>query len=110
MGDEAVASICTTPRVAVLGCAIDVVTLDEAVAAVEARGGSREPRPHVAIKGAKLVRLKHDQQLRDVVAGCELVTADGQAVVWASRVLRRALPEGVTGIQLIGPLLAPCGT
>ena len=59
----------------------------------------------MAINAAKLVRLQRDQQLRDVVAGCELVTADGQAVVWASRVLRRPLPERVTGIDLMDALL-----
>jgi N-acetylglucosaminyldiphosphoundecaprenol N-acetyl-beta-D-mannosaminyltransferase len=105
MGDKPVTSICATPRVAVLGCAIDVVTLDDAVTAVEARIASREPCQHVAINAAKLVRLQRDQQLRDVVAGCELVTADGQAVVWASRVLRRPLPERVTGIDLMDALL-----
>lgn len=110
MGDKPVTSICATPRAAVLGCAIDVVTLDDAVTAVEARIASREPCQHVAINAAKLVRLQRDQQLRDVVAGCELVTADGQAVVWASRVLRRPLPERVTGIDLMDALLARAST
>src|SRR3954454_7409398 len=104
--DEPVASICAAHRVALLGCMIDAVTLEGAVAAVEARIESREPCQHVAINAAKLVRLQRDQQLREVVAGCELVTADGQAVVWASRVLRRPLPERVTGIDLMDTLLA----
>jgi N-acetylglucosaminyldiphosphoundecaprenol N-acetyl-beta-D-mannosaminyltransferase len=106
MGDEPVTGIWAAPRVAVLGCAIDAVTLDDAVTAVEARIASREPCQHVAINAAKLVRLQRDQQLRDAVAGCELVTADGQAVVWASRALRRPLPERVAGIDLMDALLA----
>jgi N-acetylglucosaminyldiphosphoundecaprenol N-acetyl-beta-D-mannosaminyltransferase len=85
----------------VLGCAIDAVDLEQAVDAIEERIVRREPCQHVAINAAKLVRLQRDAQLRDVIAGCELVTADGQAVVWAARVLGRPLPERVTGIELM---------
>jgi N-acetylglucosaminyldiphosphoundecaprenol N-acetyl-beta-D-mannosaminyltransferase len=101
VGDKPVASICSAPRAVVLGCPIDVVTLHEAVAAIERRIVRREPCQHVAINAAKLVRLQRDHELRDVVAGCELVTADGQAVVWAARVLGSRLPERVTGIDLM---------
>ncbi|OLB91915.1 MAG: hypothetical protein AUI15_22095 [Actinobacteria bacterium 13_2_20CM_2_66_6] len=52
----------------------------------------------MSINAAKLVRFQHDQELRDAVETCELVTADGQAVVWAARVLGRPLPERVAGI------------
>jgi len=41
-----------------------------------------------------------------VIDDCELVTADGQAVVWAARLLGQPLPERVTGIDLMDALLA----
>jgi N-acetylglucosaminyldiphosphoundecaprenol N-acetyl-beta-D-mannosaminyltransferase len=88
----------------VLGCAIDAVDLDEAVAVIEERIVRREPCQHVAINAAKLVRLQRDPRLRDVIEGCELVTADGQAVVWAARILGRPLPGRVTGIDLMDAL------
>jgi N-acetylglucosaminyldiphosphoundecaprenol N-acetyl-beta-D-mannosaminyltransferase len=95
------ASICSAPRSIVLGCAIDAVTLEDAVDAIENRIVQRESCQHVAINAAKVVRLQHDAQLRDVITGCELVTADGQAVVWAARILGRPLPGRVTGIDLM---------
>ncbi|MDX6489961.1 MAG: N-acetylglucosaminyldiphosphoundecaprenol N-acetyl-beta-D-mannosaminyltransferase [Gaiellaceae bacterium] len=95
------ASICSAPRAVVLGSAIDAVTLDEAVDAIEVRIVRREPCQHVAINAAKVVRLQHDAQLRNVIAGCELVTADGQAIVWAGRLLGQPLPGRVTGIDLM---------
>jgi N-acetylglucosaminyldiphosphoundecaprenol N-acetyl-beta-D-mannosaminyltransferase len=58
----------------------------------------------MAINAAKLVKLRDDAWLRDIVAGCELVNADGQAVVWASRVLGTPLPERVAGIDLMQEL------
>ena len=34
---------------------------------------------HMAINAAKLVTMRDDARLREIVAGCELVSADGQA-------------------------------
>nr|WP_240940133.1 WecB/TagA/CpsF family glycosyltransferase [Planosporangium flavigriseum] len=49
--------------------------------------------------------MRRDPQLHAAVTGCDLVVADGQSVVWASRVLRTRLPERVTGIDLFIRLL-----
>jgi N-acetylglucosaminyldiphosphoundecaprenol N-acetyl-beta-D-mannosaminyltransferase len=38
-----------------------------------------------------------------------LINADGQPIVWASRLLGRALKERVTGIDLFGALIDRCG-
>jgi N-acetylglucosaminyldiphosphoundecaprenol N-acetyl-beta-D-mannosaminyltransferase len=61
---------------------------------------------HVAINTAKLVALQDEPRLRDIVNGCGLVNADGQGVVWASRLLRDPLPGRVPGIDLMLRLLA----
>jgi N-acetylglucosaminyldiphosphoundecaprenol N-acetyl-beta-D-mannosaminyltransferase len=46
-----------------------------------------------------------DPELRAVIDESGLVTADGQAVVWASRVLGDPLPERVAGVDLMMRLL-----
>jgi N-acetylglucosaminyldiphosphoundecaprenol N-acetyl-beta-D-mannosaminyltransferase len=92
-------------RQVVCGCALDALTLDETVAAIDDRIAQGEHYEHVAINAAKLVRLQHDQVLREAVSRCELATADGQAVVWAARLLGRPLPERVAGIDLMQALL-----
>jgi N-acetylglucosaminyldiphosphoundecaprenol N-acetyl-beta-D-mannosaminyltransferase len=93
-------------RANVLGCEIDRVDLDEAVVRCQAAIESRGFVQHMAINVAKLVAMKSDPQLREGVAQCELVTADGQPIVWASRLLRDPLPERVAGIDLMERLLA----
>ena len=60
----------------------------------------------VSINAAKIVTLRHDPELRDVVNRCGLVSADGQSVVWASRLLGDPLPERVAGIDLMHALIA----
>lgn len=64
---------------------------------------------HMALNAAKLVSLRADPRLRAIVSGSELVTADGQAVVWASRLLRDPVPERVAGIDLMEELFALSG-
>jgi N-acetylglucosaminyldiphosphoundecaprenol N-acetyl-beta-D-mannosaminyltransferase len=58
------------------------------------------------LNAAKIVSMRKNPQLRAAVAGSDLILADGQAVVWASRLLREPLPERVAGIDLFMELLA----
>jgi N-acetylglucosaminyldiphosphoundecaprenol N-acetyl-beta-D-mannosaminyltransferase len=92
-------------RASLLGCPLDPVTLDEAVSLVEDAVDARRPVQHTALNAAKLVRVQRDEALRAAVVGSELVTADGQAVVWASRLVGEPVPERVTGIDLFAALL-----
>jgi N-acetylglucosaminyldiphosphoundecaprenol N-acetyl-beta-D-mannosaminyltransferase len=94
------------PRADILDCEIDRVDLDGALAVCEESIASRRFVQHMAINAAKLVAMQSDPELAAVVRSCELVTADGQAVVWASRVLRDPLPMRVAGIDLMEALLA----
>src|SRR4051794_5461466 len=92
-------------RVRILGCPIDAVTLDEALGRVDDAVATRNGIQHVAINAAKVVKLQHDSALQDAVEGCELITADGQPVVWAAAILGRPLPERVAGIDLMESVL-----
>jgi N-acetylglucosaminyldiphosphoundecaprenol N-acetyl-beta-D-mannosaminyltransferase len=57
------------------------------------------------VNAAKVVAMKKNEPLRRAVSCCDLVLADGQAVVWASGLLGAPLPERVTGIDLFTELL-----
>lgn len=88
-------------RAVVLGCAIDRIELDEAVRLCEGYIDSRTPAQNVAINAAKLVALQREPELREIVNRCELVTADGVPIVWASRLLGDPLPGRVNGTDLM---------
>ena len=92
-------------RTQVLGCAIDRVDLDESLAYCEAVINARGFAQHMAINVAKLVTMRRDD-LRASIERCELVTADGQPIVWASRLLGDPVPCRVAGIDLMEHLLA----
>jgi N-acetylglucosaminyldiphosphoundecaprenol N-acetyl-beta-D-mannosaminyltransferase len=94
------------PRALVLGCRIDRLDMAQTLARAEDLIARREFAQHVAINAAKLVALQNDPELRRIIDACELVSADGQAVVWASRLLGDPLPERVAGIDLMQELFA----
>jgi N-acetylglucosaminyldiphosphoundecaprenol N-acetyl-beta-D-mannosaminyltransferase len=87
------------------GVPVDGLTMDETVEAARAlvRGGG--VHQHVAVNAAKLVEVQRNSALRDVIWTCDLVSADGQAVLWASGILGRPLPERVAGIDLFERLV-----
>jgi N-acetylglucosaminyldiphosphoundecaprenol N-acetyl-beta-D-mannosaminyltransferase len=93
-------------RVEVLGCAIDRVDMEEAARRCDRFVRTHTRAQHMAINAAKIIAMRHDEALHRLVDGCELITADGQAVVWASRLLGDPLPARVAGIDLMLELLA----
>jgi N-acetylglucosaminyldiphosphoundecaprenol N-acetyl-beta-D-mannosaminyltransferase len=93
-------------RVELFGVHVDALTmegtLDRVVDLVEAG----DPVQHCVINAGKVVLMADDPRLGGIVRSCALVNADGQAVVWAARLLGRPLPERVAGIDLFLRLLA----
>ena len=94
-----------TGRAEILGCSIDRMDMERTLAAVERVIAEGSYTQHMSINAAKLVTMHDDARMREIVAGCGLVSADGQSVVWASKVLRDPLPERVAGIDLMDAIL-----
>jgi len=92
-------------RAVVLDCAIDRLDMRQTLARCHAIIERNVFAQQVSINAAKLIALRHDADLREIVDGCELVNADGQSVVWASRLLGDPLPERVAGIDLMYALI-----
>jgi N-acetylglucosaminyldiphosphoundecaprenol N-acetyl-beta-D-mannosaminyltransferase len=57
------------------------------------------------VNAAKVVAMRKDALLRGAVAGCGMVLADGQSVIWAGRLLGLPLPERIAGVDLFLALL-----
>jgi N-acetylglucosaminyldiphosphoundecaprenol N-acetyl-beta-D-mannosaminyltransferase len=59
-----------------------------------------------SMNAAKFVAWRRDPAVRALVDASAVVSADGQSVVWASRLLGDPLPERVAGIDLMDRLIA----
>jgi N-acetylglucosaminyldiphosphoundecaprenol N-acetyl-beta-D-mannosaminyltransferase len=94
-----------TVRRDLFGFGIDAVTMTEAVRRCTDAVRQGSYLSVGMVNAAKVVVTRRDEPLREAVASSGLVLADGQAVVWASRLLGQSLPERVAGIDLFLELL-----
>lgn len=97
-------------RVTVLGCPIDNLSLEETLDRIGTFVRSGQPHQHVVVNVDKLIKLRADPGLRSIIEGCDLINADGQPIVWASRLLGVPLKERVAGIDLMEALIARAST
>ena len=91
------------------GVTVHAVTLERALE-ICADAVQRDGLLRIGVlNAAKVVKLRRRPDLREALLACDLMLADGVAVVWASRLLGRPLPERVAGIDLFTNLLAAAG-
>src|SRR5689334_2723252 len=95
-----------TARRNVLGIPIDAFTMTEAVGQCTDALDSGGYLSIGVVNAAKVMAMRRDPALMKAVSDCHMITADGQSVVWASRLVRAPLPERVAGIDLFEELLA----
>ncbi|MCS4095559.1 WecB/TagA/CpsF family glycosyltransferase [Rhizobium sp. BK176] len=84
---------------------LDAMRMDEVIDKCRAALNTRSRLMLGVVNAAKIVNLRKDTQLRDSLIECDLLLADGQSVVWASKLFRRPLPERVAGIDIFQRLL-----
>jgi len=75
--------------------------MQETLTVVDNTISKGEQLHHVVVNAGKIVAMQSDLKLRQSVNESDLINADGQAVVWASRMLNKPLKERVAGIDLM---------
>ncbi len=92
--------------VAIFGVPFDPVSIDGALARIDAMIASRQPHYVVTANVDFLVQAHRDVELRRILLESDLVLCDGTPLLWASRWLGNALPERVAGSDLAPALVA----
>tara|TARA_B100001093_G_scaffold315132_1_gene300659 strand:+ start:39 stop:782 length:744 start_codon:yes stop_codon:yes gene_type:complete len=88
-------------RVTILNTTIDNLTMDQTLGLIEKKISQKAHVHHAVVNAGKIVEMQSDSQLRQSVNSSDVINADGQAVVWASKLLGEGLEERVTGIDLM---------
>lgn len=100
---------CETPPARVLfGIPFHDVTFTEAVAWCVARMESGRPGYVATANVDFLMQAWRDPELQRILLEADLVVADGQPIVWASRFFGPRLRERVTGSDLVPMLATAC--
>lgn len=93
-------------KIQVLGVAIDAMTENEVLDAITRMAREGGAHQVVTANPEILDNATRDAGLRRIINQAALVTADGQGVLLASRILGKPFPERVTGIELAEALCA----
>lgn len=93
-------------RGVLFGVPIDLLTMEGTVEACARLVEAGRTAEHVSVNAGKAVMMEDVPGLREIVAACDLVSADGQSVVWAGRLCGLRVPERVAGIDLMARLIA----
>ncbi|MBL7700542.1 MAG: WecB/TagA/CpsF family glycosyltransferase [Chitinophagaceae bacterium] len=94
------------PRVDILGTPIDNMTMQQTLNLIENAIETKKSVSHTVVNAGKIVLMHQDAQLKQSVVTADIINADGQGVVWASRILGQPIVERVTGIDLMDNLVA----
>jgi N-acetylglucosaminyldiphosphoundecaprenol N-acetyl-beta-D-mannosaminyltransferase len=92
-------------RIKICNIPVDALSLHETLETIDSAIANKKSIHHVVVNAAKLVNAQKDLKLRDSIVNCDIINADGQAVVWASKFLNQPLPERVAGIDLMEALI-----
>lgn len=89
----------------ILNTYVDDLSLTETVEEIIHIIDERSCMQHVVINANKVVLMKEDEKLREIVNNCPIINADGISIYWAAKLLRIPLRERVTGIDLFQELI-----
>lgn len=89
----------------ILGTQIENLSQNEVIEKVENAIEAHEQIHLEGVNAGKLADMQEDAELMKSVLCSNLITADGQSVVWASKFLGNPLKERVAGIDLMGKLV-----
>jgi N-acetylglucosaminyldiphosphoundecaprenol N-acetyl-beta-D-mannosaminyltransferase len=87
------------------GLELDPLTMNEVLDRARTAISARRRFLIGVVNAAKIVNMRHDQLLRESLLEADVLLADGQSVVWASKLLGHPLPERIAGIDLFEHLL-----
>src|SRR5699024_98992 len=92
-------------KISFLNTNIDNLSMTETLTKVSESIENHQQIHHVVVNAGKIVSMQKDADLRRSVNESDIINADGQAVVWASRFLGKPLKERVAGIDLMANLV-----
>lgn len=92
-------------RVKFLNTYVDALTMEETLEKIKGYIDNRDCIQHVVINAGKVNLMQENEELTKIINKCPLINADGQSIVWGSKILGNPLPERVAGIDIFTELV-----
>ena len=89
------------PAIHILDLPVHHVDMPAALDVID--GFIRDGSPHhiITADASMMVMAQHDADLRGIIARADLITPDSEGILWAARRQGRALPERVSGVEIV---------
>lgn len=87
-------------RVKFLNTYVDALSMEETLDKIQEYIDNKACVQHVVINAGKVNLMQEDEELTKIINDCPLINADGQSIVWGSKILGNPLPERVAGIDI----------
>lgn len=95
-------------RSQVLGCGFNTCTIEELVRGIHVAIAGKHTCRIATVNVAILVEMQRNIQLREAIQSADIIVADGQPIIWLSRVMKPKLPQRIAGIDLVEKLAGYC--
>lgn len=91
-------------KIEILGVKVDPWTIEQTVKATDSLIKQGKFAHLIGVNADKVLQIRDDAEMREIVHRCEIVNADGASMVFAAKRLGLFLPERVAGIDLMEAL------
>ncbi len=91
----------TLKKAHILDTNIDNLSKKEVINIIKSSIKNKNQINLTGVNASKIVDMKSDFRFKNCVTNSDVIVADGQAVVWASKILNKPLKERVAGIDLM---------
>jgi N-acetylglucosaminyldiphosphoundecaprenol N-acetyl-beta-D-mannosaminyltransferase len=94
-----------SPVSKIFGIPVNAITMEQTLDFLNTKITAKKKIQIGVVNAAKIVNMKRNPLLGEDVLSSDIILADGAAVVWASRILKKPLPERIAGIDLMFALM-----
>ncbi|MTI37872.1 WecB/TagA/CpsF family glycosyltransferase, partial [Fulvivirga lutimaris] len=95
----------TSPKITLFNIEIDALTMEQTVNLINKSIVEKNQVVHNCINANKVVLMEKDKFLERTLKDADIISADGQAIVWSSQLMGDPLPERVPGVDLMENLM-----
>lgn len=91
----------TLPAVHILDLPVNHVDMSTALDTIDLFVRQGGPHHIITADASMMVMAQQDTQLRSIIANADLITPDSEGILWAARQQGKALPERVSGVEIV---------
>lgn len=89
-----------------LGTQVDNLSMSETLSLIEESIEHKEKIIREDINAAKIVWMQNDPKFKQIIQKADLINADGQSIILASKLLGKPIKERVSGIDLMEEIVS----